>query len=587
VAYPYDGMFYPTLPQDTQDFGQVLSGVGRSLREIGRSTQYLPYDVLGAPVDLATLAMRPMGYTTERPVGGSDWLIELARQYGLADRPTGSGIETATRLATGITSPTAVPRAVGKFAQGLERASDITTEQANRAADALVRQITGNPTATAPQVLQETSMPFMQAVAPKAPGLPQSARESFVPGVEAGKELIVHHNITPQKLAKVEKVGGMPVPSIAISNVENPLSGFGEISLIGNPGMANPSAKNPVFGFDAYTSRAPSISYRIDDKSVKNLKEVFSDVKGDLSDYDAERGVSRLVDNWDDRSYSEIMKVKFLKEKGILPNKEDFPEKYRYSQAIEDSVYNLRPEYNNWLDDFDRKLPGLGVNVEERIFKGFTDSGNRRYAAVTLENLVKEMKGGAGSEGFNYGIGNLRAVATPKFRKLDDIKASREKIVPSEEFKRVKEDINDAYDSLTERIGKLDDQKGYGYRPEDVLYDIGQGRNVNLLDRFKSGADDNLKADIGIFIRKLQQLPTEYFEIKPQRAVSVSEFQGAIVPSDVPQKSVDYLRSQGINDIYYYSSPEERKELFKNFGNQMFGAAPALPALGLLGGEEE
>jgi hypothetical protein len=579
-------MFYPTLPQDTQDFGQVLSGVGRSLREIGRSTQYLPYDVLGAPVDLATLAMRPMGYTTERPVGGSDWLIELARQYGLADRPTGSGIETATRLATGITSPTAVPRAVGKFAQGLERASDITTEQANRAADALVRQITGNPTATAPQVLQETSMPFMQAVAPKAPGLPQSARESFVPGVEAGKELIVHHNITPQKLAKVEKVGGMPVPSIAISNVENPLSGFGEISLIGNPSMANPSAKNPVFGFDAYTSRAPNISYMINDKSVKNLKEVFSDVKGDLSDYDAATGVSRLVDNWDDRRYSEIMKVKFLKEKGILPNKEDFPEKYRYSQAIEDSVYNLRPEYNNWLDDFDRKLPGLGVNVEERIFKGVTNSG-RRYAAVTLENLVREMKGGAGSEGVNYGIGNLRAVATPKFRKLDDIKASREKIVPSEEFKKVKEDINDAYDSLTERIGKLDDQKGYGYRPEDVLYDIGQGRNVNLLDRFKSGADDNLKADIGIFIRKLQQLPTEYFEIKPQRAVSVSEFQGAIVPSDVPQKSVDYLRSQGINDIYYYSSPEERKELFKNFGNQMFGAAPALPALGLLGGEEE
>lgn len=586
MAYPYDGMFYPTLPQDTQDFGQVLSGVGRSLREIGRSTQYLPYDVLGAPVDLATLAMRPMGYTTERPVGGSDWLIELARQYGLADRPTGSGIETATRLATGITSPTAVPRAVGKFAQGLERASDITTEQANRAADALVRQITGNPTATAPQVLQETSMPFMQAVAPKAPGLPQSARESFVPGVEAGKELIVHHNITPQKLAKVEKVGGMPVPSIAISNVENPLSGFGEISLIGNPSMANPSAKNPVFGFDAYTSRAPSISYRIDDKSVKNLKEVFSDVKGDLSDYDAERGVSRLVDNWDDRSYSEIMKVKFLKEKGILPNKEDFPEKYRYSQAIEDSVYNLRPEYNNWLDDFDRKLPGLGVNVEERIFKGVTNSG-RRYAAVTLENLVREMKGGAGSEGVNYGIGNLRAVATPKFRKLDDIKSSREKIIPREEFKKVKEDINDAYDSLTERIGKLDDQKGYGYRPEDVLYDIGQGRNVNLLDKFKSGADDNLKADIGIFIRKLQQLPTEYFEIKPQRAVSVSEFQGAIVPSDVPQKSVDYLISQGINDIYYYSSPEERKELFKNFGNQMFGATPALPALGLLGGEEE
>lgn len=464
---------------------------------------------------------------------------------------------------------------------------DVGTKLSNEAADAIVRAITRNPAATAPQVIQETAMPFMQAVAPRAPGLLETARESFVPGVEAGKELIVHHNITPEKLARVEKVGGMPVPSIAISNVENPLSGFGEITLIGNPGMASPSAKNPVFGFDAYTARAPKIDYKIDDKSAKKLETIFDDVKQDLSDYDAKTGVYRLVDNWGDRSYSEIMKVKFLKERGMLPNKDDFPEKWKYSQAIENNVSNMKSEYADWLNDFDKKLPELGVNVEERIFKGYTDMGNRRYAAVTLENLVREMKGGAGSEGFNYGVGNLRAVATPKFRKLDDIKASREKIVPSEEFKKVREEINNAYDSLTERIRKLDDKEGYGYRPEDVLYDIGQARNVNLIDKFKTGVDDELKADIGIFIRKLQKLPTEYFEIKPQRGVQVSEFEGAIVPADVPKKSIDYLRSQGINDIYYYSTPEERKELFKRFDKQMFGAAPAIPAAGLLSDENE
>lgn len=140
---------------------------------------------------------------------------------------------------------------------------------------------------------------------------------------------------------------------------------------------------------------------------------------------------------------------------------------------------------------------------------------------------------------------------------------------------------------MTERIGKLDDREGYGYRPEDVLYDIAQARNVNLIDKFKSSVDDELKADIGIFIRKLQKLPTEYFEIKPQRGVQVSEFEGAIVPADVPQRSIDYLRSQGINDIYYYSTPEERKELFKKFGKQMFAATPAVPAAGLLGDEGE
>jgi hypothetical protein len=37
VAYPYDGMFYPTLPQDTQDFPAVLRGIRRFLSD--RATQ--------------------------------------------------------------------------------------------------------------------------------------------------------------------------------------------------------------------------------------------------------------------------------------------------------------------------------------------------------------------------------------------------------------------------------------------------------------------------------------------------------------------------------------------------------------------
>jgi hypothetical protein len=77
-------------------------------------------------------------------------------------------------------------------------------------------------------------------------------------------------------------------------------------------------------------------------------------------------------------------------------------------------------------------------------------------------------------------------------------------------------------------------------------------------------------------------MPTEYFEIKPQRAVQVGEFKGAILPADAPKQSIDYLRSQGLQDLYYYSTPEERKSLFKKFGPEMFGTLP----LGLLGDEE-
>lgn len=56
-------------------------------------------DVLGYPVDLATMALRPFGYNVENPVGGSNWLAEKFTS------PTNSLAETAGRTLTGMVTP--------------------------------------------------------------------------------------------------------------------------------------------------------------------------------------------------------------------------------------------------------------------------------------------------------------------------------------------------------------------------------------------------------------------------------------------------------------------------------------------------
>lgn len=397
----------------------------------------------------------------------------------------------------------------------------------------------------------------------------------FVPNVEAGKEMIVHHNLSPEKLARVEKVGGMPVPSIAVSNVENPLSSFGNISLIGDKSMAVPSAKNPVYGFDAYTARTPEIDYKFDAKSVKNIDNYFSDVAGKVPSGDYL--VDRLKNDWKWRSDSDIYKAKFLDEQGLLPDISNFKEKaWEFQTEVNKRVRDLRPEFESWSANMDNTLAEAGVNPTERIFKGYTDSGNRRYAEATLDNLVKEMKGGAGAEGYFYGVGNIRAVATPKFRNFEQVKAARENIVSSKDFEPIKKKIGEAFDDLTDRMRNLEGNNNYAYKPEDALYELGQVKNVNFLDKIYKDVPEELKADVQIFMNKVKSMPTEYFEIKPQRAVQVSEFEGAIVPKDAPQKSIDYLKSQGIDKIYFYETPEERVDLFKKFGDKMF-AFPALP----------
>lgn len=135
-----------TAPQQNR----LLAGLSNLLRRVEQDSgpEFLPrgLDVMGLVRQLAL----PSAETVEKMSYG-DPLFRV---------PTQSNIPITTDrgyLAEVLGMLPAVPAA-----------SRATTRLSNEAADALVRQITRNPEATAPRVLEETAMPFMQAVAPKA-----------------------------------------------------------------------------------------------------------------------------------------------------------------------------------------------------------------------------------------------------------------------------------------------------------------------------------------------------------------------------------------------------------------------------------
>lgn len=154
-----------TLPTDQRPAGEVFRGIGQ---DIVRGAQYLPYDLAGAPVDIATMAMRPFGYNVEKPVGGSEYLIEKARQAGIAQAPTGSTAETATRIGMGFVNPAAVARQIPRGIAALEKGAETLGTGA-------VRAITGKPEITTEQIYQAMADPqgIMKLAAPaisRAPG---------------------------------------------------------------------------------------------------------------------------------------------------------------------------------------------------------------------------------------------------------------------------------------------------------------------------------------------------------------------------------------------------------------------------------
>jgi hypothetical protein len=90
----------------------LKSGEGQV--EMAKGLTMMPQNILGAPVDIATMAMRPFGYDVEKPVMGSEWLKEQTRNAGMAfkpsEDPTLAGFFEAGNIASGMVNPAGVVR---------------------------------------------------------------------------------------------------------------------------------------------------------------------------------------------------------------------------------------------------------------------------------------------------------------------------------------------------------------------------------------------------------------------------------------------------------------------------------------------
>lgn len=150
---------------------------------------------------------------------------------------------------------------------------------------------------------------------------------------EADKDLVVYHNVSTGKLREAIKLGGLPMPSLAITKRDIPFGDFGEITLIGDKDMIDPrkSRSNEVFSRDAYTVRKPVVNYeapaKIDsdafhkkyEETRKFLKKNSIDVGViNFSFYDGEESLAAMENN---------IAIKYYYVKNVL--KKDIPIKER------------------------------------------------------------------------------------------------------------------------------------------------------------------------------------------------------------------------------------------------------------------
>ena len=215
-----------------------------------------------------------------------------------------------------------------------------------------------------------------------------------------------------------------------------------------------------------------------------------------------------------------------------------------------------------------------GVLGEPGIYNGkerFTASGRRRsfretHGAYTAENIVKAMnQADARGEGYlGVGAKGILSVATPRYKSVDAIHADEGRLqnMPEEEYNRLLQELDKRIEGIISNV-----QKTSGSYDMDEIAGLlmeNAGKNAAHIQRkFRDqgyNINNSLAEEIEKMYRQAAEMPTGYFEAKPQRVVPFGEAVAIIAPDSTPRQEVEAVeRATGTNVILYKEGDDEQR----------------------------
>lgn len=232
-----------------------------------------------------------------------------------------------------------------------------------------------------------------------------------------------------------------------------------------------------------------------------------------------------------------------------------------------------KADYDRWLDELFKD-----VVKNEGIYNGkdyYTSSGNRRsfsatHYEITLENIVKAMKQGD-QKGANTFFGGqaIWGVASKDYGSIDEIKADSGRLqkMTEEEYSAIRQKYSERLAELTNEI--KDPTASNEFIASDdaasaIVETLRTKRTVAAIDKeLRTYPTLQIKPDTAEKVLQLYEdisnMPTGYFEAKPQRAVGFDEVLAAVIPNDASAEVKAALENAGVRMIEYASGDEKAR----------------------------
>lgn len=227
-------------------------------------------------------------------------------------------------------------------------------------------------------------------------------------------------------------------------------------------------------------------------------------------------------------------------------------------QYIQDK--GMKEDFDSWKGKLNDRY-----QVEEVIFAGYKDDGNRKYLPNTVENAVKVMKqdgknASVGSASFSHFVASiLKPMGT-----LDQIRKKKGNLTGNyEDVEKFQEKWQPVYDELADKMQPdAEPFESYGM---DRLEDAATQKNPKKYAKDEYGVDltdEDIDKLNELIDAVKNEKPSIYFETKFMRPYGLDEFDKAIVPNDTPSDVVDALKMAGIDvSSYERGNAEDRQKV--------------------------
>lgn len=225
-----------------------------------------------------------------------------------------------------------------------------------------------------------------------------------------------------------------------------------------------------------------------------------------------------------------------------------------------------------------------GVLGEPGIYNGkerFTASGKRRsfretHGAYTAENIVKAMNRASARGESYWGVGakGILSVATPRYKSVDAIHADEGRLqnMPEEEYNRLLQELDKRIEGIVADVQKTSGSYDMDEIAGLLMENAGQDamRIQQAFSRQGYDIDGGLATEIAGMYRQAAEMPTGYFEAKPQRVVTFDE-PVCIAPDDCPPERLEKMKAAGLNVIEYEAgNDEQRMEIARSLKGMRF-----------------